>query len=165
MIDRRASAPASGRDPNQRGRSLVVEPIVAAWSGHLAAGLDATAEEPLADDSPCGRCQTCVITPHVGGQSARRIDDMTDSSAKTCTAVPPANRWPISSTSRWAIPCRTNKPTLKLMSLSAFIGRTFGKPEHVNSSSICLDLSGAVLIAHNRHGPHTHAPAKHPMTS
>ena len=60
---------------------LVVEAdlVEALASGHLAgAGLDVTAEEPLPAESPLWGLPNVIITPHVGGQSARRIDDMTD---------------------------------------------------------------------------------------
>ena len=60
---------------------LVVEPdlVAALESGHLAgAGLDVTADEPLPATSPLWALPNVIITPHVGGQSARRIDDMTD---------------------------------------------------------------------------------------
>lgn len=60
---------------------LVVEPdlLAALESGQLGgAGLDVTAEEPLPADSPLWDQPAVIITPHVGGQSARRIDDMTD---------------------------------------------------------------------------------------
>lgn len=45
-------------------------------SGHLrGAGLDVTEVEPLPDDSPLWECPQVIITPHVGAQSARRVDD------------------------------------------------------------------------------------------
>ncbi len=47
-------------------------------SGHLAAAaLDVTEVEPLPVTSRLWGLPNCVITPHVAGQSARRIDDMT----------------------------------------------------------------------------------------
>ena len=42
------------------------------------AGLDVTATEPLPAESPLWDMPQVIITPHVGGQSARRADDMTD---------------------------------------------------------------------------------------
>jgi len=63
-----------------RGR-LVDEAALAAAlaSGHLdSAALDVTPEEPPAAASPLWRAPRLVITPHVAGQSARRIDAMTD---------------------------------------------------------------------------------------
>jgi D-3-phosphoglycerate dehydrogenase len=48
-------------------------------SGHLGgAGLDVTEQEPLSPDSPLWDIPNVIITPHVGGQSAHRADDMTD---------------------------------------------------------------------------------------
>jgi len=63
-----------------RGPLVVEADLVAAIeSGRLAgAGLDVTEEEPLPPDSPLWPLPNVVITPHVGGQSATRIDDMTD---------------------------------------------------------------------------------------
>jgi len=63
-----------------RGPLVVEQDLVAALaSGQLGgAGLDVTADEPLAADSPLWALPNVIITPHVGGQSARRIDDMTD---------------------------------------------------------------------------------------
>jgi D-3-phosphoglycerate dehydrogenase len=47
--------------------------------GHLdSAALDVTPEEPPAADSPLWTAPRLIITPHVAGQSARRIDVMTD---------------------------------------------------------------------------------------
>jgi D-3-phosphoglycerate dehydrogenase len=48
-------------------------------SGHLAAAAtDVTAVEPLPESSRLWSQPNMLITPHVAGQSARRIDDMTD---------------------------------------------------------------------------------------
>jgi len=56
--------------------SALVEALV---SGHLAgAGLDVTEVEPLADSSLLWDDPRVIITPHVGAQSARRVDDTTD---------------------------------------------------------------------------------------
>jgi D-3-phosphoglycerate dehydrogenase len=59
---------------------LVVEAdlVDALSSGHLAgAVLDVTEQEPLAPESKLWDMPNVIITPHVGGQSARRIDNMT----------------------------------------------------------------------------------------
>jgi D-3-phosphoglycerate dehydrogenase len=63
-----------------RGPMVVEVDLVAALeSGQLAgAGLDVTATEPLPPDSRLWDQPNVIITPHVGGQSATRIDDMTD---------------------------------------------------------------------------------------
>ncbi|HUY87778.1 MAG TPA: D-2-hydroxyacid dehydrogenase [Pirellulales bacterium] len=62
-----------------RGPLVVESALVEALrSGHLAgAGLDVTEVEPLPPDSPLWELPQVIITPHVGGQSATRIDDMT----------------------------------------------------------------------------------------
>jgi phosphoglycerate dehydrogenase-like enzyme len=47
--------------------------------GHLdSAAVDVTPQEPPAEDSPLWTAPRLIITPHVGGQAARRIDAMTD---------------------------------------------------------------------------------------
>ena len=59
---------------------LVVEPdlVEALQSGHLAgAVMDVTDPEPLPPASPLWEMPNVIITPHVAGQSARRIDNMT----------------------------------------------------------------------------------------
>ena len=63
-----------------RGPLVVEDDLVAALeSGHLAgAGLDVAAVEPLPTDSPLWTQPNVIITPHVGGQSTWRIDQMTD---------------------------------------------------------------------------------------
>ncbi|MBN1855055.1 MAG: D-2-hydroxyacid dehydrogenase [Pirellulales bacterium] len=60
---------------------LVVESDLAKVlaDGHLAgAGLDVAAMEPLPKDSPLWELPNVLVTPHVGGQSARRADNMTN---------------------------------------------------------------------------------------
>jgi phosphoglycerate dehydrogenase-like enzyme len=60
---------------------LVVEAdlVESLESGRLAgAGLDVAATEPLPEDSPLWQQPNVMITPHVGGQSVWRIDQMTD---------------------------------------------------------------------------------------
>jgi len=48
-------------------------------SGRLdSAALDVTPEEPPAADSPLWRAPRLILTPHVAGQSGRRIDAMTE---------------------------------------------------------------------------------------
>ena len=48
-------------------------------SGHLwGAGIDVTEVEPLPADSPLWEIPNLIITPHVGGQRASRIDDTTN---------------------------------------------------------------------------------------
>ena len=63
-----------------RGKLVVEDALVEALeSGHLwGAGVDVTASEPLPPNSRLWEQQNVIITPHVGGQSARRIDQMTD---------------------------------------------------------------------------------------
>ena len=63
-----------------RGPLVVEDALIAALrSGHLAgAAVDVTATEPLPATSALWELPQVIITPHVGGQSARRIDNMTD---------------------------------------------------------------------------------------
>lgn len=63
-----------------RGPLVVEEALADALeSGHLAgAALDVTEVEPLPSSSRLWALPSCLITPHVAGQSARRIDNMTD---------------------------------------------------------------------------------------
>lgn len=63
-----------------RGPIVVeVDLVDALRSGQLsAAGLDVTEQEPLATDSPLWGMPNVIITPHVGGQSASRADDITN---------------------------------------------------------------------------------------
>lgn len=62
-----------------RGPLVVEEDLVKVMrEGHLwGAGLDVTAEEPLAPESPLWDIPNLILTPHVGGQRTSRIDDMT----------------------------------------------------------------------------------------
>ena len=53
--------------------------VDALTSGQLsAAGLDVTEVEPLATSSPLWDMPNVIITPHVGAQSAKRVDDSTN---------------------------------------------------------------------------------------
>jgi D-3-phosphoglycerate dehydrogenase len=53
--------------------------IEALKNGRLfGAALDVTETEPLPPSSPLWDLPNVIITPHVGGQSKRRIDQMTD---------------------------------------------------------------------------------------
>lgn len=52
--------------------------VSALVSGKLsAAGLDVTEVEPLSEASPLWEMPNVIITPHVGAQSAKRVDDST----------------------------------------------------------------------------------------
>jgi phosphoglycerate dehydrogenase-like enzyme len=63
-----------------RGPLVVTEDVVAALeSGHIGgAGVDVTEPEPLPVESRLWDQPNVIITPHVGGQSATRADDMTN---------------------------------------------------------------------------------------
>ena len=63
-----------------RGKLIVERDLVAALAAKRLSGFaaDVTEIEPLAADSPLWEMPNVIITPHVGGQSRRRIDDMTD---------------------------------------------------------------------------------------
>jgi D-3-phosphoglycerate dehydrogenase len=83
MIDARRlrMLPADAVLVNVARGPLVVERdlVDALGAGHLwGAGVDVTEVEPLAADSPLWDARNVIITPHVGGQRASRIDDMTD---------------------------------------------------------------------------------------
>lgn len=52
--------------------------VEALESGHLGGvGVDVTEVEPLPTDSPLWKMENALITPHVGAQSASRVDDST----------------------------------------------------------------------------------------
>jgi D-3-phosphoglycerate dehydrogenase len=83
LIDERALArmkPGAILVNVARGRLVDEVALVAALeSGRLdSAALDVTPEEPPAATSPLWRAPRLVITPHVAGQSGRRIDAMTE---------------------------------------------------------------------------------------
>ncbi len=83
MIDERRlrMLPAEAVLVNVARGPLVVEDDLAQVlkSGHLwGAAIDVTAEEPLPPGSPLWEVPNLIITPHVGGQRASRIDDMTN---------------------------------------------------------------------------------------
>lgn len=63
-----------------RGPLVVESDLVDALeSGHLGgAAVDVTEVEPLPQESRLWEAPNTLITPHVGGQKASRIDDMTD---------------------------------------------------------------------------------------
>jgi D-3-phosphoglycerate dehydrogenase len=63
-----------------RGPVVVEAHLISALeSGHLGgAGLDVTEIEPLPAESRLWQLPNVIITPHVGAQSARRVDDTTD---------------------------------------------------------------------------------------
>ncbi len=63
-----------------RGPIVVERDLVEVLNeGHLwGVGVDVTEVEPLPDDSPLWNVPNVIITPHVGGQRASRIDDMTN---------------------------------------------------------------------------------------
>jgi D-3-phosphoglycerate dehydrogenase len=62
-----------------RGQLVVTEDLVAALRTNRIAGavMDVTEPEPLPPDNALWEFPNVIITPHVGGQSALRIDDMT----------------------------------------------------------------------------------------
>ena len=63
-----------------RGPIVVEADLVdALQTGHLhAAGLDVTDEEPLPAESKLWELPNLILTPHVGGQSSRRAEQITD---------------------------------------------------------------------------------------
>jgi D-3-phosphoglycerate dehydrogenase len=83
MIDARRLAllPRGALLVNMARGGLVVEAdlVAALESGQVGgAGLDVTAVEPLPPESRLWDFPNVIITPHVGGQAATRIDDMTN---------------------------------------------------------------------------------------
>jgi D-3-phosphoglycerate dehydrogenase len=83
MIDAAAIAqmkPGSLLCNMARGPLVVHDDMVAALqSGHLAGAImDVTEPEPLPPSSPLWEMPNVIITPHVGGQAAWRIDAMTN---------------------------------------------------------------------------------------
>lgn len=62
-----------------RGALVVTSDLITAMeSGHLAGAImDVTDPEPLPPNNPLWEMPNVMITPHVAGQSARRIDNMT----------------------------------------------------------------------------------------
>jgi len=62
-----------------RGPLVVTDDLAAALQGDGLAGavMDVTDPEPLPSDSPLWEMPNVIITPHVGGQSATRQDDIT----------------------------------------------------------------------------------------
>ena len=83
LIDRHAlqkMRPGSVLINVARGPVVVEQDLIEALkSKHLhAAGIDVTEIEPLPTDSPLWDLENVLITPHVGAQSARRVDDTTD---------------------------------------------------------------------------------------
>jgi len=101
MIDSRALAlmkPDAILVNVARGPLVVERDLVAALhAGKLAgAAVDVTDPEPLPPESPLWEMPQVLITPHVGGQSARRIDDMTDffcENLRRWQAGEPLNNW------------------------------------------------------------------------
>lgn len=63
-----------------RGPIVVHDDLVEALEQKRLAGavMDVTDPEPLPPDSPLWEMENVIITPHVGGQSARRADDITN---------------------------------------------------------------------------------------
>jgi len=63
-----------------RGGLVVHDALVRALRERWIAGavMDVTDPEPLPPESPLWEFENVIITPHVGGQSARRADDITE---------------------------------------------------------------------------------------
>lgn len=75
----RAMRPGSLLVNVARGQVVDEKALISALeSGHLAgAAIDVTEVEPLPVDSPLWSMDNVIITPHVGAQSAHRVDDST----------------------------------------------------------------------------------------
>ncbi|MGC4005606.1 MAG: NAD(P)-dependent oxidoreductase [Pirellulales bacterium] len=71
-----------------RGKLVVEDDLVAAleYGPLFAAAADVAAEEPLPADSKLWDLPNMLITPHVAGQSAKRIDNMTNFFCKNLAA-------------------------------------------------------------------------------
>lgn len=83
MFDRRRLAllkPSAILVNVARGPLVVEADLLAALEAKQLAGaaVDVTEVEPLPQESPLWDQPNVIITPHVGGQAATRIDDMTD---------------------------------------------------------------------------------------
>ncbi len=83
LIDARALAkmkPTALLANMARGPLVVTDDLVAGLRTGCPAGavMDVTDPEPLPPRSPLWEMPNAIITPHVGGQSAWRIDDMTN---------------------------------------------------------------------------------------
>jgi D-3-phosphoglycerate dehydrogenase len=80
-----------------RGPVVVERDLVAALESNQlsAAALDVTEIEPLPASSPLWDMPNVIITPHVGAQSARRVDDSTaffcDNLKRFEQGLPPVN--------------------------------------------------------------------------
>ena len=63
-----------------RGPLVVEEDLIQVLqAGHLwGAAVDVTEVEPLPPESPLWDMPNVIITPHVGGQRASRVDDITE---------------------------------------------------------------------------------------
>ena len=83
LIDARALArmkPTALLANMARGPLVVTDDLVESLRAGCPAGavMDVTDPEPLPPQSPLWEMPNVIITPHVGGQSAWRIDDMTN---------------------------------------------------------------------------------------
>ena len=98
LVDARALAkmkPTALLANMARGPLVVTGDLIDALQNGRPAGavMDVTDPEPLPPQSLLWEMPNVIITPHVGGQSAWRIDDMTNMfPARTSAAGKPANR-------------------------------------------------------------------------